>query len=118
MKTSFKIDGVAIKRPSTFKISRYYLTKSGRLSSGKMTADIVAKKRKFFFTWEALDAPDLNKILNILWNDDNKFFFDLEYVENNVTKNATVYVGEMPTDLHKTGDVWVWKNVSINLIEQ
>ena len=48
MKTSFKIDGVAIKRPSAFKISRYYLTKSGRLSSGKMTADIVAKKRKFF----------------------------------------------------------------------
>ena len=117
MKTSFKINGVAIKRPSTFKISRYVLTKSGRLANGKMTADIVAKKRKFFFTYDAIDAPDAEKILNLIWESDS-FFFELEYVENNEVKTATVYAGEIPYDLHRTGDVWVWKNFNFNLIEQ
>lgn len=117
MKTSFKIDGVEIKRPSTFKKSRYVLTKSGRLANGKMTADIVAKKRKFYFTYDAIDAIDMNKILDLIWETD-KFFFKLEYIENNEVKNATVYAGEIPSDLHKTGDIWVWKNVTFNLIEQ
>lgn len=117
MKTNFKINGVAIKRPSTFKISRYKLTKSGRLLNGKMTAEVIASKRKFFFTYDAIDAPDMNKILDLIWENDG-FFFDLEYVENNEIKNATVYVGEIPSDLHKTGDIWVWKNVNFNLIEQ
>ena len=117
MKTDFKLNGVAIKRPSTFKKSRYILTKSGRLSNGKMTADIVAKKRKFFFTYDAIDASDMNIILSVLW-DSGEFFFDLEYVENNEVKTAKVYAGESPADLHRTGDVWVWKNVNFNLIEQ
>lgn len=117
MKTSFKIDGVEIKRPSTFKKSRYVLTKSGRLANGKMTADIVAKKRKFYFTYDAIDARDMNKILDLIWETD-KFFFELEYIENNEVKTATVYAGEIPSDLHKTGDIWVWKNVTFNLIEQ
>lgn len=117
MKTQFKIDGVPIKRPSTFKKSRYVLTKSGRLANGKMTADIVAKKRKFYFTYNAIDSRDLNKILDLIWERD-KFFFTLEYVENNEVKTATVYAGEIPGDLHKTGEVWIWKNVTFNLIEQ
>lgn len=117
MKTNFKINGVAIKRPSAFKISRYVLTKSGRLANGKMTAEIVAKKRKFFFTYDAIDAPDAEKILNLIW-ESGEFFFTLEYVENNQTKSARVYAGEIPADLHRTGDVWVWKNFNFNLIEQ
>ena len=117
MKTSFKIDGVEIKSPSTFKKSRYVLTKSGRLANGKMTADIVAKKRKFFFTYDAIDSRDMNNILNLIWESD-KFFFELEYVENNEVKKATVYAGEIPSNLHRTGDIWVWKNVEFNLIEQ
>lgn len=117
MQTNFKIDGVAIKRPSTFKKSRYVLTKSGRLLNGKMTAEIVAKKRKFFFTYDAIDSRDLNVILDLIW-ESNKFFFDLEYVDNNQVKTAKVYVGEIPSDLHRTGDIWIWKNVNFNLIEQ
>lgn len=117
MKTNFKINGVAIKRPSTFKKSRYVLTKSGRLANGKMTADIIAKKRKFFFTYDAITSTDMNVILDAIWETD-KFFFELEYVENNEVKTAVVYAGEIPGDLHRTGDVWVWKNVNFNLIEQ
>lgn len=117
MKTNFKIDGVPIKTPSTFKKSRYVLTKSGRLANGKMTADIVARKRKFFFTYDAIDAPDAENILDLIWNS-GKFFFELQYVENNQVKKANVYAGEIPYDLHRTGDVWVWKNFNFNLIEQ
>ena len=117
MKTDFKLNGVPIKRPSTFKISKYMLTKSGRLASGDMTADIVAKKRKFFLNWKAIDSTDFNVILDIIWETD-KFFYDLEYVENNEVKHTTVYSGEIPANLHKTGDIWVWKDVELHFIER
>lgn len=117
MQTSFKIDGVPIKRPSTFKIERFNLTKSGRVASGDMTMELVSKKRKFFFTYSAISSKDLNVILDAIWNT-NKLFYTLEYVENNEVKTATVYVGSIPSDLHHTGSLWTWTNVDFNLIEK
>lgn len=117
MQTEFKIDGVAIKRPSTFKIERYPLTNLVRLSNGDMQGDLIAKKRKFLFTYDAIDSSELDKILDILWESD-KLFFQLSYVENNNTKTATVYYGSLPTQLHRTGTKWVWKGVNFSLIEK
>lgn len=118
MKSQYKINGVEIKRPTDFKIERYRITKSERTASGKMCMEHIARKRKFYFTWEAIYSSDLNKILDIIWETD-ECFFTLEYVENNVVKRAVCYVGSMPTDLHRTGaGDWVWKNVTMNFIEQ
>lgn len=113
------IDGVVIKHPSTFKIERYNITESSRVASGLMMMDLIAQKRKFYFTYEAIDEKDWEVILDAIW-ESGKVFFDLTYVENGKTKTATCYVGSIPSELHrvKDKDHMVWKNVSFNLIER
>lgn len=116
---NFTVNGVAIKNPSTFKIERYNVTNMERLANAEMVGDLIAKKRKFYFTYDAISGYDLDVILEAIWETD-KLFFPIEYVENGVEKSATVYVGSIPTDLHKAGRTtnWVWKGVMFNLIEK
>lgn len=115
----FLINNVAIKNPSTFKIERYNVTNLIRLANGDMTGDLVAKKLKFYFTYEAITSEELEVILNAIW-ETNSLFYTLTYVENGVTKTATVYVGSIPTELHRSSPTthWTWKNVTFNLIEK
>jgi hypothetical protein len=84
-----------------------------------MVGDLIAKKRKFYFSYEVLTAVDLDHILELLW-DAPGLFFMLRYKENNVVKTARVYVGSIPTELHRgeKNSNWVWKNVTFDLIEQ
>ena len=82
-----------------------------------MCGDLIAKKRKFYFTYAAITAKDLNTILDTIW-ETNELFFTLSYVENGQTKTATVYSGSIPTELYRTGDNWVWKEVTFDLIEK
>lgn len=116
---NFQISGVDIKNPSEFKIERYNVTTLERRADAKMVGDLVAKKRKFYFTYEAISGYDLDKILDLIW-ETNELFFPLTYLENGASKTATVYVGSIPTELHKAGGTtnWTWKNVTFNLIEQ
>lgn len=116
---NFQINGSNIKNPSEFKIERYNITNMNRLSNGTMVGDLIAKKRKFYFTYEAISGYDLDIILELIW-ETNKLFFPLTYVENGVSKTATVYVGSIPTELHRAGRTtnWVWRNVNFNLIER
>jgi hypothetical protein len=115
----FSINGTDIKNPTTFKISRYRITKSNRLADGTMSMELIAKKRKFFFTYDAIDTKEKDAILEEIWeNDDN--FYDFSYEEDGETKSATVYAGELPTELHQAYEngMWVWKNFNFNLIEK
>lgn len=116
---NFTVNGRAIKNPSTFKIERYNVTNMERLADASMVGDLIAKKRKFYFTYEAITGEDLDNILEAIWETD-ELFFPLEYLENGVSKTATVYVGSIPTELHRAGRTtnWVWKGVTFNLIEQ
>lgn len=116
---NFTVNGRAIKNPSTFKIERYNVTNMERLADAKMVGDLIAKKHKFYFTYDAISAAELDNILDALWETD-KIFYPLTYVENGVQKSATVYVGSIPAELHRAGKTtnWVWKNVTFNLIEQ
>ena len=84
-----------------------------------MCGDLIAKKRKFYFTYDAISASDLDEILRVIW-DTNDLFYTLTYDENNVEKSATVYVGSIPSDLYRAGpnEEWVWKGVTFNLIER
>ncbi len=113
------IDGTAIKNPSSFKIERYDITTMNRLANGKMVGDLIAKKHKFYFTYDAISGVDLDTILSLVWTTNN-IFYTLSYIENGVPKTAQVYVGSIPSDLHRAGRTtnWVWKNVTFNLIEQ
>lgn len=117
MQASYKINGVAIKRPSDFKIERFNVTNLQRLANADMCGDLIAKKRKFYFTYESITSDALDAILDTIW-ETNSIFFTLSYVENNKTKTARVYSGSIPSDLYRTGGKWVWKNVTFNLIEK
>ena len=116
---NFTINGVGVKNPSSFKIERYNVTNIERLANADMVGDLIAKKRKFYFTYEAISGDDLDKILEAIW-ETNELFFPFKYLENGESKTATVYVGSIPSDLHKAGRTsnWVWKNVTFNLIER
>lgn len=118
MRSQYLIDSTEIKRPSQFKIERYKITEASRVASGQMMMELIAKKRKFYFTYDAIDSSDMNVILDALWEND-KLFYNLEYIENNQRKSAIVYVGSIPSDLYRTDNSeWVWTNVTFNLIEQ
>ena len=114
----FTLNGRGIKNPSSFKIERYNVTNLERLADATMVGDLIAKKRKFYFTYDAIKGSDLDNILEAIW-ETNRLFFTLGYMENGVRKTATVYSGAIPSELHsaKSKD-WVWKNVTFNLIER
>lgn len=111
-----KIGGVEIKHPTTFSIERFNLTKSGRVASGKMAMEIVAKKRKYYFTYSVLSTSQLAAIRGIV--DGNAPFFLFEYEEDGTPTTATVYAGAIKAEKFREGSVWYWKNVSFDLIEQ
>lgn len=117
--SDFKISATPFKKPSGFKIERYNVSTMERRADAKMVGDLVAKKRKFYFTYEAISGYDLDIILNLIW-DISGLFFQLTYPENGISKTAMVYVGSIPTELHRAGKTtnWVWRNVTFNLIEQ
>ena len=119
MASNFIVNGVAIKNPSSFKIERYNVTTMERLANADMVGDLVAKKLKFYFTYEAISGEDLDTILEAIW-ESNQLFFTLQYPYNNTIKTATVYVGSIPSELHRAGRGanWVWKGVTFNLIQK
>ena len=122
MAVYFKIDGVAIKTPSTFDMSYYTLTQSNRVANGDMVMDFVANKRKFNFKYNAITSTELNKIIELLWTQlstTRMCFHDFEYLDDGIWKSAVVYAGSIPKALHRAdGQIWVWKNVSFGLIER
>lgn len=116
--SAFKIDNIIIKNPSTFKIERFNVTNMERIANGDMVGDLIAKKLKFYFTYNAIKASDLDIILDAIWNC-NSVFFDLEYPYQGEQRNCKVYVGSIPSELHSAKSAnWVWKNVTFNLIQK
>ena len=111
-----KVNGVIIKSPHEFSIERYNLTKAGRVASGDMKMELIAKKRKFPFRYKVISGKDFQNILNQI--DTEQVFFDLEYVENNVVKTARVYSGAITAKKFRTDGGWYWKDLSFDLIEQ
>ena len=113
-----RINGITIKNPSTFKIERYNVTTMERLSNATMVGDLVAKKLKFYFTYDVLTAQELDTILQAIW-DSSGLFFPFQYSDHGISKITMVYVGSIPSELHYMSDKnTVWKNVSFNLIER
>ena len=117
--SNFTVNGRGIKNPTTFKIERYNVTNMERLANASMVGDLIAKKLKFYFTYEAITGTDLDSLLEAIWSTDD-LFFPLVYLENGVQKTVSVYVGSIPSELHNAGKTtnWVWKGVTFSLIEQ
>lgn len=118
MGMDIRINGVKIKQPKKPGLSHYNLTKSGRLASGKMTMDLVAKKKKLFLEYEVISGADVEQILGLI--DTDQMFFTVSYIENGKQRSFTGYVGEINRTLHRGGgnNGWYWTDASFNIIEQ
>jgi hypothetical protein len=118
MGMSIRVNGTLIKQPQKPGLSHYNLTKSGRVASGKMTMDLVAKKKKIFCSYEVLSGAQLDQILALV--DGPDMFFTVGYIENGVAKSFTGYVGEIKRTLHRGGGLggWYWTDVGFDFIEQ
>lgn len=116
--STFTFNGVPVKSPSKFKIDRYNITDFTRLTNGDAVGDLIAKKHKFYFTYNVITSREMDTILNAIWND-APLFFTLTYVERGTTQSYTVYSGAIPTQLHRgDSDEWIWRDVSFDLIEK
>lgn len=121
--SNFRLNGTPIKNPTSFDMEYYTLTQSTRVANGDMVMDFVANKRKFNFGYEAIQSPDLNKIIDILWTQlatTKQCFLTLTYIDDGEAKTATVYAGAIPKNLHRgtSGKIWTWKDVKFSLIEK
>ena len=116
MQQNITISGVTIKTPSKVTIERYNLTKSGRVSSGLMTMDLVAKKVKLLLHYDSISGTERKKILDLI--DSNVMFFPVTYIDNNVVKTAMCYNGDVSDKVFRTGAEWYYEDVEYHLIEQ
>jgi len=115
-----KLDGVTIKNPSVpIQISKYPVTRAGRVASALMAIDYLADKTTFGFEYEAIRHDELQVILNII-HDFPTMFHTLTINENGVEQNYTVYPGAVKKQLLRSDNngYWYWQAVSFQLIEQ
>lgn len=115
-----KLDGTTIKNPSVpIQITKYPVTKAGRVSSALMAIDFLAEKSTFQFEYEAISHSDLQTILNII-HDFPTMFHTLTINENGVEQSYTVYSGAVKKQLLRSDNngYWYWQSVTFQLIEQ
>lgn len=116
MAQALTINGQNIPVPSRFTISHYKLSKAGRVASGKMMMDIIARKKTFSFQYEVLNGANIKVLLSLL--DTNEAFVEFTYRDDDEEiKTATVYPGAISRDAFRSSP-WYWKNVQFDLIEQ
>lgn len=113
-----KLNGTKIKTPRTnggVEIQRFNLTKSGRVSSGKLKAQLIAKKRKLLLNYDIISAEDLQVIYNVV--DSTTLFFTVEFTNETtgVQETFTAYAGDRGAPYFRNG---YYTNVKIDLIEQ
>jgi len=116
MANDYLINNTRIKNPHTFSIERYKLTKSGRIASGLMTMDVIAKKKTFQIHYDVLEGPDLDTIINLL--DSDNAFYSFKFTERGQECTYTVYAGAIKYEKFRSDGVTYWKNVEFQLIEQ
>jgi hypothetical protein len=103
--------------PGNFGIERYKLTKSGRVASGDMVMDLVAKKVKLTLKWEVLSGADLKTIADIV--DSDTMFFETTYMDDNgEIKTITVYSGALKYVAFRSDQGIYWRDVAVDLIQQ
>ena len=112
------INGTQIKTPTELKVGVFRLTKSERLTSGKMAMEVIAIKRRIDMQWSIIADADLQQLMNIL---DSGVFYTVTYPDpkNGETATITAYVGDInQAAWQKIAGTRYWKDVSLALIEQ
>lgn len=115
----FKIDGVAIPTPSTYKFGLEDLSseETGRTLDGVMHKDVVDDKDRYECTWKKLSWQDAATLLNAI---NKKTSFQFTYVDPRVPNTwltNSFYVGERSTVAKNLTDPDnTWGDISFTFI--
>ena len=118
-KKPFKIDGVAIPTPSTYKFDVEDLSSeaTGRTLDGVMHKDVVSVKDYYACTWKKLSWQDAADLLNAI---DGKQQFAFTHADPRVPGRwitAQFYVGKRGgAALNLTDDDNTWTDIALTFI--
>lgn len=114
-----KVDGVAIKSPSTFNISINEVSASsaGRDQSGKMYKERITRKRKIILAWNGPTPDEAKTILKAF----EKEYFQVTYYDPLAGKKQTrtFYSGDqtMPVKRWSVNNK-IYEQISFDIIER
>lgn len=114
----FTANGVALPAPTSIKVDDEIIWSSntGRVASGLMTGDVVAKKKTVSITWGVLNDEDMKKIKDNMIDD----FFPFQFHDAGVDITITSYRGTLSNEhIGELGDGYYWyKSASVKVIQQ
>lgn len=120
MSNLIKINGVAIKTPSTFEYTRQdFDLDSNRSVTGEMVRQRICTKVRLDLTWRA-GAMDVQSMATLLQAVDD-VFFEVEYfdIHDGAMRKATFYVGDRTASMYSyVNNVPVFEEISYSLIEK
>ena len=103
-----------IYTPTDFRISMNEIVREQRTASGKLVKDVIATKRVFSLTYNALKPEQVNVLLT---EKNRNQFLEFEYPDGGEQKKAIVWFGEIDRTRLLKG-IEIWKNFSFILEEQ
>ena len=115
-----EIDGVTMPDPAEITPTRNYLfaQKSGRMSNGTFSGDIIAKKWTLQVTWTNLSEEQASSISSVI---DSKTWHSVKFrsPKDNAFITCTMYSSDLPFPVYSyaTSDC-VYQNLTITLVEQ
>lgn len=115
----FKIDGVAIPTPSTYKAGIEDLSSeaTGRTLDGVMHKDVVDDKDYYDCTWKSLSWQDAATLLGALRKKEQFAFTHADPLVPNQFVTGQYYVGERSTAaLNLTDTKKTWSDISFRFI--
>lgn len=118
MATGCKVDGVSIKTPTEFTEESFRLTKSNRLQDGKMSMEMIAKKKKFTLKYSILDSNELKVIEDLIWKPWNPYY-TFSFNDDKGQHSYTVYSGDLSKSLYRiwNNGSYLYKDYELRLIE-
>lgn len=112
-----KFNGIDIKSPSDYTVSRQDIRKAERNAACKMLIEQKATKWKLELSWNYISQVEANEIVSIL---ESTVFYEVEFYDLKGTRRkATFYAGDQSAGLYdfKNGKLR-WKEFKFNIIEQ
>lgn len=114
-----KIDGVAIRDPTTISIQRnkIWSSGSGRTKSGNWAGDITNVKWRIDVSWAPLSSNDAQKIFNAL----EPAYVSVTFLDpkSNTFKEKTFYGGDIALPVYNYNvEKAVYENLTVSLVEK
>ena len=112
-----ELNGVAVKAPETFEVSKQDISNAERNANATMIIERVATKHKIKLGWGVLTAEEMKTILNAV----SPVFFTVKYIDPEANENVigTFYCGDRQAPmLHYRDGIPYYKSLSSNVIER